>query len=188
MKQIQLYKGTQREYDFIENGDSVVDFLSNPLRPCLVYQNTDDKPFDPPLDKYTIGWNYGNFREMHRFKTFVGDLSGFDGDTEIFELDSIADEKVLVKSNVRTLNFYTHIMKVAGQNGFCELIYDGTADDIIQEFQDRGYDIFELFPEKAENKGEVMSSWRVLSSVLNTQRKQNLVKRAKEIDRHFRRK
>ena len=187
MKKIQLYTGSEREQEFVQRGDSIVDFLSDPLRPCFVYENSEQTTFNPPVSRQHIAWNYGNFREAHRFKTFIGDLSNCWHDSDIYQLDTMADDKVLVKSTVRILGFYKHTLKVQGQNGFCELIYDGTADDIVKEFVERGYNIHEFFPERG-NLRQIKNAWDLLQERLEEQRRNNMKKRTEEIKEHYRRK
>jgi hypothetical protein len=162
----------------VEEGKDIVHFLTCPFTPCFVYHHAEQV-------QAKIAINYGNFDGMHKFRSIFGELSGMP-DQVLYMVEFLADEKVVVKSNDINLGFYDHSLKVRGQRGFCRLLYDGLPEEILAEFMEQGYEVFEFFPDTAEpgTKSEMLRRWQELER----QKEINLKKRQEDIaDFYYRR-
>lgn len=144
--------------EYIDRGGTIVDFLKDSTRPCIIHAPI---PIDLSWNKnpVEIAWNYANFREQHRFSSFIGNISD-NSAQEIYFFDQTIREKILFKTTKPLINFYTHHEKVIGQKGSSELLYCTTAqtveeavEEVIQEFRQKGYRIQDL------NTQETLMAW-----------------------------
>lgn len=157
--------------DALTSGLTVVDILRSSFRPSLIYSKGGS--INPQL----IACNYGNFREQHRFISFIGGIDD-NSDEAIISLDQLADIKVLVRGSKTNLNFYLHSEKLVSQQGFCEFLYDGSAQDAVMEFLLRGYSIFDIYCLEKLNdlaeKGKIMGEFNRLTRMQERERARHL--------------
>lgn len=169
---------THKEGGTTENDNSIVDFIKNPFSPCFVYSGLDSEQSCAKPRK-EIAWNFGNFLEAHRFKSFIGNLDGGPKE-EIFMLDYLIDDKILIKGAKENLNFYKHHEKVFGQRGFCEILYFSSSSDIINEFLEQGYSIYE-FPHNMLK----IKEWNRLNQMWREQKRKNTERLEEKIQEFY---
>ncbi|MBR9690433.1 hypothetical protein GOV08_01990 [Candidatus Woesearchaeota archaeon] len=183
MTKLTLIRGDDKAKGFLEEGATIVEFLHNIFISGIVFEDSDDNPFSV-YDRKPIAVNSGNTKGDYRYVSFIGNL---EDDEVVYRLDALADEKILIKSDKSTIGFDINIKEMSSNNGFCELVYNGTFENIVNEFTLERYNKFTYFPERLEGKDLefTLNAHKELSNLLQEQRRKNLNSQAREICKFY---
>ncbi len=126
MPNLKLVKGDERARKFLEEGASIADFLSDPLRPCVVQVTGGG------IIALNRGSVKGNF-----FSSFWSQRLSITA--EAYVVEYMADEAVILQLPHNYVRLPRNPSDFLEQRGACELRYVGDANDIRRALVAKGF-------------------------------------------------
>ncbi len=129
MPKLKLVKGDERAREFLEGGATIVDFLTDPFRPCVVYSGGGS---------LLIAVNHGNHEP--KFVSHFWD-NNHSATAMAYAVEYMADESVVVSMQKSFIPKPRNARVFLAQNWACELLYRDDTSDIAREFIIAGYEL-----------------------------------------------
>lgn len=149
-----LVKGDERAREFLEGGATIVDFLTDPFRPCVVRGSGQ-----------VVALNRGSAGDFFSC-LWERRLSAV---SNAYVVEYMADESVVLQMPQAYVRLPTNPDKFLAQNSACELDYKGGVREIVSELIRKGFTL--------EDIKDNLTKW----DELEAQRKANVDKRRSEI-------
>jgi hypothetical protein len=131
MAKLTLIRGDERARKFLEEGASIADFLTDPLRPCVVRAGLGG----------IIALNRGSINSSF-FSTFWS--QGISATADAYVVEYMADEAVVLQMPPSYVRAPNDVDKFLAQRGACELDYKGDASDIRRKLVTKGFAVQDL--------------------------------------------
>lgn len=130
MPNLTLVKGDERARKFLEEGASIVDFLTDPFRPCVIHNS------------------FGGIVALNRGS--AGDFFSCFWDTNVsatnsaYVVEYMADESVALQMPHAYIRPPRNPDEFLAQRGACELDYKGDVREIVNEFIKKGFAVEDI--------------------------------------------
>jgi len=116
--------------ELLSKDATVVDILTDYRTPCYIYQEGDRR-----FGLKRIATNVGATLSNDNLRTFIFDTNS----NKIFVLEHLSEKNTILETPSATVQ--TNPLKQAYKCYFSLLAYDGNYPDILEEFQQQGFDI-----------------------------------------------
>lgn len=127
MSGLTFISGDENARKFLEEGASIVDFLTDPFRPCVIKSSVDT------VVAINRGSVDGNF-----FSTFWD--QHISSAAQAYDIEYMADDAVIFALPKSYVSVPKDLERYLAQNGACELVYD-CKEDLPDQFISRGFAI-----------------------------------------------